>query len=953
MNYLCLGDLHLGAYSGSIFFQNIQKEFVDNFLIPLVKEKQVKTLIQVGDWYDSKKIPSTHTIKFSNYIMDELFAAGIIEIIHIDGNHDLHEKNIDGATVAVSSFDEIHGYREGITSVSSNIREDGEFVYVPYSKNSEVNFENYKGKIVFGHFDILEFKMRNGAVCEHGLNPKDMKGCKFVVSGHYHCPSNKYNIAYIGVPYELDWNDYGYNHGVYIFNDEKKKVFTPEVIPYKDHKNFFKLFFSDGKLYDFENKEIENFDIFKNKVVKLYVKDIEINSTNFSKINNVLSNLCYTVDIVDHRTIDLSKVNTSREEGKTKEEVKSVNMEDIKTEYFTNLQAQLTEDKALFDEIYSYFEHFYQQEAEKITSNIDKSKFFQLESISLKNFLSFGNVLYTHEFSKDDMVLISGTNGSGKTTLLEAIFFAYKGVSFRGINKSDLVNKVNGREAYVSLKQRIGNNEYIINRGIKPDVFEVYENGEKIPSTGAPDLQKKLDAIIVDKDILKQTIIISMMDYIPFMKLKADKRRAYLEEYFSFEVFNNMIKIVRASNSEVSNYLVAIDQEIAKLNSEIQIHEQEKIDWNTHKESNIQAFDKDIKDAQDKKSVAQTKLNSVKEEMAKFVEQTINTELEEANKSKGELQSKVYKIEAKKTEIGKVIKFLETNSVCPVGLACNQISDPAIKEEKLKDYRDKVKKLEEAKPVVAKAINKIDAEIISKLNEKKNELNGYKAHTYTLDNEIKIHDGAIARIEANKKKFMESMDNKEQSIDSEILQKKTLIENNEGNKSQNQRLSLVYNYLINILDEKKDGNIKQLIVNKWIEYIEVETNKYLEIMSAGFYVKFDNNLEITANPYNKKYEALSAGERQRFDLSLLFVFNEISRMKNIGVNSNIIFFDEILDSSLDMNAISGLIAIFKMMIGRNKTCYVISHRDEVKSMFNKILNFQKKDKFTHIEATGF
>ena len=99
------------------------------------------------------------------------------------------------------------------------------------------------------------------------------------------------------------------------------------------------------------------------------------------------------------------------------------------------------------------------------------------KKVRWKNFLSTGNIFTEIDLTKHKSTLIVGTNGSGKSTILDAISFALYNKPFRKINKPQLINSINGKDTVVEVEFNAGNKSYKIIRGIKPNTFEIYQDG--------------------------------------------------------------------------------------------------------------------------------------------------------------------------------------------------------------------------------------------------------------------------------------------------------------------------------------------------------------------------------------------------------------------------------------------------------------------------------------------
>ena len=120
----------------------------------------------------------------------------------------------------------------------------------------------------------------------------------------------------------------------------------------------------------------------------------------------------------------------------------------------------------------------------------------EFRTMKWKNFLSTGNNFTEINLNKAASTLIIGTNGAGKSTVLDALTFVLFGKPFRKINKPQLVNTINEKDCVIEIVFGIGRKEYHIIRGIKPAIFEIYENGKLVDQDSkAKDYQKYLEAV--------------------------------------------------------------------------------------------------------------------------------------------------------------------------------------------------------------------------------------------------------------------------------------------------------------------------------------------------------------------------------------------------------------------------------------------------------------------------
>ena len=150
-------------------------------------------------------------------------------------------------------------------------------------------------------------------------------------------------------------------------------------------------------------------------------------------------------------------------------------------------------------------------------------------------------------------------------------------------------------------------------------------------------------------------------------------------------------------------------------------------------------------------------------------------------------------------------------------------------------------------------------------------------------------------------------------------------------------------YIDTALTLLKDGGIKTKIIKQYIPIINKHINKYLQQMN--FFVNFsiNENFEETIKSRHRdtfSYENFSEGEKMRIDLAILFTWRAIAKIRN-STNCNILFFDEIFDSSLDANGTEEFLKIIMNLTSDTNT-FIISHKqDQLMDKFQKVHRFKK------------
>ena len=197
------------------------------------------------------------------------------------------------------------------------------------------------------------------------------------------------------------------------------------------------------------------------------------------------------------------------------------------------------------------------------------------KKVKWKNLLSTGNTFTEVVLNDTPSTLIIGENGSGKSTFIEAISFALYGKPFRKINKPQLVNSINNKALEVEIEFSIGNKEYLIRRGLKPAIFEIFVDGVLLNQEAASlDYQE-----ILEKSILRlshksfsQIITLGTSTFIPFMQMPAHLRREFIEDLLDIQIFSTMNVLLKGRIQTNKDALQSCSSSISLCEQKIELN---------------------------------------------------------------------------------------------------------------------------------------------------------------------------------------------------------------------------------------------------------------------------------------------------------------------------------------------------------------------------------------------
>lgn len=566
------------------------------------------------------------------------------------------------------------------------------------------------------------------------------------------------------------------------------------------------------------------------------------------------------------------------------------------------------------------------------------------KDILWKNFLSYGNNDNIINLDSNQLTAISGKNGCGKTSILSAIFYALFNKPLTKINKASLINNKNNKGLFVRLKFQIQNDVYIIERGMKPDILNFFKNGEVVSIEGdSRDFQNNLEENILKINSKAFTRLICLgYDYVRFFELSGPERREFIESILDLGILTDMTKKIKEYNKADSDDLFQIANLKSVKTSNLKIYNEQLNNYNSNIENETLILNEKIKSLEIKNDSNKNEILNIESKL-----KDLYSEQSEMNRMISEKNSIIQKyqilVSTGNTKIEMYTKeksFFEHNLICPT---CSRDIDKEFANEKINKLTNNVIKLhnkvEEAKNVVKqnndlilnynKILNDINSNIRS-LDISKSQLEQDSNSNYYIISESKTN---IEKISKSNSQQLDSIKNNISMLENEITDlniKETKLTNNID----------MYKKAISILSET---GVKKSIIENYIEVINVLVNKYLDKFNFPFSFAMDNEFNETLLQDFREpvtYYNLSAGQRQRLDLSMLLTWRGIAKLRN-SISSNLLIADEILDTNLDINGTKDLINILKSEDDYN--IFIITHKDVIDDIDNIIR--VEKEKF--------
>lgn len=566
-------------------------------------------------------------------------------------------------------------------------------------------------------------------------------------------------------------------------------------------------------------------------------------------------------------------------------------------------------------------------------------------TIRWRNFLSTGNSFTEVDFTKHKTTLIVGENGAGKSTILDALCFALYGKPFRKINKPQLINSINGKGLEVELEFTIGKREYKIRRGMKPGLFEIYQDGNVINQNAeSRDYQE-----MFEKNILKlsyksfsQIVILGSASFVPFMQLSAQNRREVIEDLLDIQIFSTMNTLLKSKLSNNRDSLMLSEASIKSTAEKIELIKkhinelkQNNEELIQQKELQISNINDQISDASKTSDNIQTEIDAL--ELSIDDQPKIKKKLEKITELSRQIDNRIDKIR-KETE------FFEHHTDCPT---CKQGIDDEHRNHIIEKDKEQLAEIETGKSKLSDELQSVTDRlaVISSINEdissKYKSLNNLSIQIRTWMQFINDIQAEIDKLN-NTNTLIESNNDELKGLKDEL---KNLIEKREELKTEKQLLD-VANVLL------KDSGIKTKIIKQYVPIMNKLINKYLA--SMDFFVNFELNESFEETIKSRfrdefSYESFSEGEKSRIDLALLFTWRAVAKLRN-SASTNLLILDEVFDSSMDVQGSDELMKILHNLAS-DANIFVISHKtDQLVDKFSHVLRFAKHKNFSRLES---
>ncbi len=583
----------------------------------------------------------------------------------------------------------------------------------------------------------------------------------------------------------------------------------------------------------------------------------------------------------------------------------------------------------------------------------------KIRDLTVKNFMSVGNVTQAIDFNREQLTLVLGENldqggddtgsrnGTGKTTIINALSYALFGTALTNIKKNNLINKTNSKSMLVTLNFDKDGNSYRIERGRSPNVLKFYINNheqldENIDESqgDSRETQKAIGELLgMSHEMFKHIVALNTYTE-PFLNLRANDQRAIIEQLLGITILTEKAELLKEKVRQTKDFITeetsninAIEASNKKIQQSIETLIGRQRAWESKRKDDVKKLETAIEELE--KLDIEAELDA-HERLSNWTE--LNNRLTSLNKEKSTLEAALMRATKSVDKVEKDIGELDDALCYACGQTLHADKKAEIENKKRKELADAISYQTEVADKFESTM-KLLAEI-GDINGKPNTFYENAKEAYQHRNNVDNLNAALVNKKNEIDPYIEQIDDLKvtalQQIDWEVINKLTKVKEHQE-------------FLLKLLTNK-DSFIRKKIIDQNLAYLNNRLTYYLDKLGLPHQVKFlnDLNVEITQLGQDLDFDNLSRGERNRLILGMSWAFRDVWESLYQGIN--LLFIDELIDSGMDTAGVENSLAVLKKMSReRSKNVFLISHKDELIGRVNHVMKVIKENGFTSYE----
>ena len=583
----------------------------------------------------------------------------------------------------------------------------------------------------------------------------------------------------------------------------------------------------------------------------------------------------------------------------------------------------------------------------------------KIKDLTVKNFMSVGNVTQAVDFREEQLTLVLGENldqggddtgsrnGTGKTTIINALSYALFGNALTNIKKNNLINKTNSKGMLVTLNFEKNNNQYRIERGRSPNILKFYVNDQEQADTfddnSQGDSRKTQEAIQellgMSHNMFKHILALNTYTE-PFLSMRQNDQREIIEQLLGITILSEkaatlkeQVRITKETITEENLRIEAIQTANSKIGSTIESLGRTQRAWLAKKETDCARLQDGITELE--KLNIEVELDA-HEKLSNWTEH--NNKITSLRKELSTLEPALQRATKSVEKLEKEIAELEDATCYTCGQELHADKKAEIAERKGKELADAILYQSEVADKLASVLKTLEE--IGDINGKPNTFYESAKEAYAHRQNVDSLKQALQSKQQDVDPYQAQIDELNNSAMQEIVWDTV---NSLTSLKEHQE------FLLKLLTNK-DSFIRKKIIDQNLMYLNSRLTYYLDKIGLPHQVVFlnDLNVEITQLGQDLDFDNLSRGERNRLILGLSFAFRDVWESLYQGIN--LLFIDELIDSGMDTAGVENSIGILKKMTReRNKNIFLISHKDELVGRVNNVLRVVKENGFTSYE----